>query len=114
MQLAAQDELLEEFVLAHIGGDHLLDLALLEQQADAKIIDAGVVADDGEVLRALAADGSDQVFRDAAEAEAAHQNGRAVGELGNGGVGGSDAFVHGEFSVVVAQAFRPEVLSCKF
>src|SRR5205807_10636945 len=36
LQLPAQDELLEELVLAHVGGDHLLDLALLQEQ-DRKI-----------------------------------------------------------------------------
>ena len=95
--LAAEDELLEKLVLAHVSGDHFLDLTLLEKQADAEVIDTSVVADDGQVLRPFAADGGDQILRDAAQAEPAHKNGGAVGELGDGGVRGSDAFVHEEF-----------------
>jgi len=59
-----------------------------------EIVDPGVVADDGQVFRALAADGDDEILRDAAEAEAAHEDGGTVGEFGDGGVGGGDAFVH--------------------
>ena len=69
-------------------------MPLLEQQANAKIIDTGVVADDGKVFRAFAADGGDEILRNAAKSEPAHENRSAVSELGNGGVGGSDAFVH--------------------
>src|SRR5256885_6592557 len=46
--------------------------------ADAEIVDTGIIADDGEVLRAFAADGGDEVFRDAAEAESAHEDRGAV------------------------------------
>src|SRR6267378_6874531 len=84
---STQNQLLKEFVFADVGGDHFLDLALLEQHANAEIVDAGVVADDGEVFRAFAADGGDKVFRDATEAEATHEDGGAVGEVGDGGVG---------------------------
>ena len=79
--------MLEEFVFADVGGDHFFDLAILEEKADAEVVDAGVVADDGEIFGAFAADGSDQIFGDAAEAEAAHEDGGAVGEIGDGGVG---------------------------
>src|SRR6267378_5049934 len=94
LQLATEDKLLEEFVFADVRGDHFLDLALLEQEADAEIVDAGVVADDGEVFRPFAADGGDKILRDATEAEAAHEDGGAVDEVGDGGVGGGGAFVH--------------------
>ena len=40
--------------------------------ADAEVVDAGVVADNGEIFCAFAADRGDQVLGDAAEAEAAH------------------------------------------
>src|SRR6267378_899378 len=86
--------MLEEFVFADVSRDHLLDLALLQQYADAETIHAGVVADDSEVLRALALDRGDEVFRDAGEAEAAHKDGGTVVDLLNGGVGGGDSFVH--------------------
>src|SRR5712692_1827389 len=100
LQLATEDQLLEEFVLADIGGDHFFDLALLEEQANAEVIDACVVADDGEVFCSFAADGGDKIFRDAAEAEAAHQDGGAVFKVRNAGVSRGDAFVHGEWSVI--------------
>ena len=87
--------MLEEFVFTDVGGDHFLDLALLEQHANAEIVDAGVIADDGQVFRAFAADRGDEAFWDAAEAEATHEDGGAVGELGDGRVGGRDALVHG-------------------
>ena len=46
MHLAAEDELLEEFVLAHVGGDHFFDLALQEQLAAA---DKNVAANQAKV-----------------------------------------------------------------
>jgi len=87
LQLAADDELLKEFVFTDVGGDHFLDLAVLKQEADAETVDASVVADYGQVFGAFAADGVDEIFRDAAEAETAHEDGGAVGEVGDGGVG---------------------------
>src|SRR5258708_30111179 len=94
LYLASEDELLEEFVLPHITGNQFLDLVILKEQANAEIVDTRVVADDGEVFCAFSSDGSDQVFRDAAKAEAAHEDGGAIGELFDGSVGGSNAFVH--------------------
>src|SRR5882724_3826061 len=94
LQFAAQDKLLEQFVFADVRGNHFFHLALLEQHADAEIIDTSVIADDGEVLGAFAANGGDQILRNAAETEATHEDDGAVGEVGDGGVGGGDAFVH--------------------
>jgi hypothetical protein len=68
-------------------------LTILQEDADAEVVDASVVANDGEVSCAFAADGGDQVFWDAAEAEAAHQDSGAIGKSGNRGVGGRDALV---------------------
>jgi hypothetical protein len=65
----------------------------LQQDANPEVIDAGVVADDGEVLRALAADGGDEIFRDASKAKAAHEDGGAIGEVGDSDVGGVDALI---------------------
>jgi len=42
----------------------------------------------------FAADGGDEILRNAAEAEAAHEDGGAVGEVSDSGVGGGDTFVH--------------------
>jgi hypothetical protein len=94
LQFPAQNQLFKELVFANIRRDHFLDLPLLEQKADAKIVDPGVVAHDGEVFRAFASNGSDEVFRDAAEPEPAHEYRSAVSKIGDGSVSGSDAFVH--------------------
>src|SRR6267154_1465250 len=107
LQFTAQDQLLEEFILSNVGGDHLLDLALLEQHANPEIVDAGVVADDGEVFRAFPADGSDEVFRDAAEAETTHKDGRSVVDLLYGSVGGGDTFVHSMLRSVRRSLLHP-------
>ena len=71
LQLAGQHLALELLVLAHVGGIHPLDLVRLEQRAHAEIVHAGVVADDGQALGARVEQRADQVFRDAAQAEAA-------------------------------------------
>src|SRR5207245_1259546 len=81
---------LEFLVLAHIGGDHLLHLAGLEQQAHAEIVDAGVVADDREALNAAVLERGDEILRDSAQAEAAGSDGDVVAQQplqGGSGVG---------------------------
>ena len=78
LELARQELPLELGVLADVGGDHLADLARLEQQAQAPVVDAAVVRNDGQVPDAVAPERRDQVLRDAAEAEAADDERRAV------------------------------------
>src|SRR5437879_2032892 len=107
LQFTAQDELLEEFVFADVSGDHLFRLPLLEQQADAEIIDSRVIADDGQVLRAFAANSRDKVFRDAAEAEAAHENRGAVAEFFNSDVSRGDSLVHSMLRSVRSSLLHP-------
>ena len=50
-QFAGQVLALEFLVLADVGRNHLADLARGQQQAEAEAVDAGVVGDDGQVLR---------------------------------------------------------------
>src|SRR5690606_39749359 len=69
----------EFFILAHVRSDHLLDLAGAQQLAQAKAVDAGIVAEAGKVLNARIPKRRDQGLGDAAEAEAANRNGLAVG-----------------------------------
>src|SRR5438876_6319139 len=107
LQFTAQDQLLEEFVFPDISGDHLFRLPLLEQQADAEIIDSRVIADDGQVLRAFAANSRDKVFRDAAEAEAAHENRGAVAEFFNSDVSRGDSLVHSMLRSVRSSLLHP-------
>src|SRR6267154_2341784 len=52
LELAFEVELGEGLVLADVRTDHLLDLAVLEQQPEPRAIDAGVVADADQVLDA--------------------------------------------------------------
>jgi hypothetical protein len=67
-------------VLADVGGDHLPDLPGLQQDAEAEVVDAGVVRGDGEVLHPCVADRGDQQLGDAAEPEAAGGDRHAVEE----------------------------------
>ncbi len=78
LQFAGQHLALEFLVLAHVAGDDLLHLARLEQQPHAEIVDAGVVADDGEVLGAAGDQRTDQVLRNAAQTEPAGGDRHAV------------------------------------
>lgn len=75
----------------NVGRDHALDLLGAEQLAEAPVVDAGVVADGGEVLRALALHRVDERLGDAAEAKAADKQLAAVGNLGDGLVRRADA-----------------------
>ena len=80
LQLAGEVELGEQLVLADIAGDHLLDLAAGQQDAQAEVVDPAVVGDHRQVLDARVADRRDQVLGNAAEAEAARHDGHAVEE----------------------------------
>nr|GFD54622.1 hypothetical protein [Tanacetum cinerariifolium] len=66
----------------------------LQELADAKVIDARVVGDAGEVAHAEAQQLGNGVFGDAAEAEAAQHQGHAIGDAGQGGLGIGDYFVY--------------------
>ena len=78
--LAGEELPLELLVLADVGRDHLPHLARAQQDADAEVVDAGIVADDREVARAARVQRLDQVLGDPAQAEAAHQDRRPVGD----------------------------------
>jgi len=78
LQRAGQILALELLVLADIGRDHPAHLARGQQQAQAEILDAGIVRDDGEVSHAAIADRRDQGFGDAAKAEPARRDGHPV------------------------------------
>src|SRR5258708_21797549 len=90
LHFAAEHQLLEKFVFPDVGGNHFFDLAILQEQAKAGAVGSGVVAGNGQILGAFAAYCVDQMLRDPAEAEAADEDGGAVGKFGNGGVGRRD------------------------
>jgi hypothetical protein len=77
-QLAGEELLGKQLVLADIGRDHLLDLAGFEQAAEANAVDAGIVRNHRQVLDAGVADRVRQRLGDAAEAEAARHDHHAV------------------------------------
>jgi hypothetical protein len=81
LDLAGQGHLLEDLVLADVGGDHLLHLLVLEQEGDPEVVGARVVADDGEALAPLRAQGGDEVLGDPTQAEARHHDGGAVRDV---------------------------------
>ena len=98
LELAGQVLALELLVLADVARDHLLDLARLEQLAEAEAVDAGVVRDDGQVLDARIAQRLDQGLGNAAQAEAADGHQLAVAnDAGQGGGRARKDLVHRRF-----------------
>jgi hypothetical protein len=80
LQLAREILLLEQFILADIGRDHLADLPRLKQLPQAEIVGPRVVGDNGEVLHARRPDLRDQALGIADEAEAARHDRHPVPE----------------------------------
>jgi len=60
---------LELLVLSHVGAYHALDLALVEEQAQAEVVHASVVTDHGQVPNFGRQQARDELLRDAAKAE---------------------------------------------
>ena len=114
LELAGQIEVGENLVLADVARDHLPDLSGLEQDAKADAVDAGVVGDDGQILHAGFAQGLDQGFGDAAEAEASGHDHHAVpGGAGERLVSGGVDFFHEEGSRESAVFLSPPRVDCK-
>src|SRR5271168_280063 len=107
LHLASQDQLLEKFVLTHIGRNHFLNLPLLQQHADAEIIHARIIADNGEFPCSFAPHRLDKVFRNAAKAEATHQNRGAVLQFFDRGVSRGNALVHALLQSVRGSLLHP-------
>src|SRR5690606_34127972 len=84
LELPAQVLPLELLVLADVRRDHLPDLAVLEQEPEPEVVDPAVVGHDHEILRAERAERRDAVLRDAAEAEAAREEGGAARDVAHG------------------------------
>ena len=94
LDLPAQELPFELLVLADVGRDHLRDLPGLQQNADPEIVDAGVVADDGQPLGAARMQRLDEILGNPAQPESAHHDRRAVGDQGHRGVGALENLVH--------------------
>ena len=78
LELAGEELPLELDVLADVAGDHLFDLMGFEEQAETEVVDAGVVAGDGEIFYAAVAQGQDECFGDATEPEASDSEQHSV------------------------------------
>ncbi len=61
LEVASEKLLGEQFVLANVRRDHLLDLPRLEQQAEPRAVNAGIVRHAGEVFHAGIAERRDQI-----------------------------------------------------
>ena len=96
LELARKIEIGEDLVLADVARDHLPDLAGFEQDSKADPVDAGVVGDEGQILRARFAHRLDQRLGDAAKAKSARHQDHAVLDLaGERLVGVGVDFSHG-------------------
>ena len=99
-EFTTQRLLLEKFVFADVAGDHLAHLARLEQQPDAEIGQARIIGDDGEILDAGRAHRGNQVLRNTAQPEPAHENGGSVTHTRDDRLGIGNSLVHsGDFSL---------------
>src|SRR6476646_2077526 len=94
LQLALQDQLLEQFFFPHVGPDVLDNLAGRQQESVAQSVHPDVVADSSQILHALADQGADQIFRNATQPESANHDGGAIGDVFDGLVGTGYDFVH--------------------
>src|SRR5262249_12652716 len=85
---------LEFLVLADVRRDHLADLLAFEKDAEAEVVDAAVVGDDGEILDAKVSQGGDRVFGNAAQTEPAGQQSGSGGDVADGLVRARVDLVH--------------------
>lgn len=101
LELAAAVERVEDVAvgLARKAADDLAHAAGLEQRGEAGVAVAGVVVDHRQVARALLDEAVDEFAGNAGGAEAADENGGAVGHAREGvGDGGRDLVDHGSVS----------------
>src|SRR5580692_6686997 len=94
LELARQVLPLELLVLADVARDHLGDLLVAEEDPETKVVDPAVVGNDDEALGPDLAERADAALRDAAQAEAAGQDGRPVRDVAYGVDRGSHYLVH--------------------
>jgi hypothetical protein len=94
VNLLRQRELFESLVLAHITRDHLFHLLRLQQQPNSEIVHAGVVRNQRQILRSLALQRRNQIFRNTTQSESADQNRRPILNLGDRRIGITYPLVH--------------------
>ena len=79
---------------ADVGGNHLADLARLEQCAESVVVDAGVVRHHRQAFHPGITERCDQVLGDAAQAEPAGHQRRTVVQVRDGLVRTGEGLVH--------------------
>src|SRR5579863_10269641 len=78
LQLPARDQLFEQLVLPHIRRNHLLDLPVLQQQPNPKIVHPGIVADNRQIFSPPPPHRRNQILRYPTKPKPTHQNGRPI------------------------------------
>ncbi|MNT18099.1 hypothetical protein D3C72_1532810 [compost metagenome] len=95
-QFAGQVLAREFLVFTHVGGNHFLDLARGQELAQAEAVHARVIRNGRQARHAGIAQGSDQGFGNAAQAEAADGDGLAIlDDTGQRRGGVRINFIHG-------------------
>ncbi len=115
LQLAAEELACEFGVFAHVAADHLVDLAVPEEDAQAEVIHAGVVGIAGQALDAGLGQGADEVLGNAAEPETTYGEVGPVRNVLHGFEGGADALVdHGNLGTAQQCAISGILLQSLF
>ena len=87
LKLATKILPLELLVLPHVRRYHPSDLLLPQQQAEAEVVDARIVADDGQVFDLGGEEAADKVLWDSAEAETSDEELGSIWDVADGLVG---------------------------
>src|ERR1700686_203379 len=94
LHCSIQHHLFQQFIFADVSSDVPLDLTIRQQHAHAKTVYASVITDGREILDAFFSECANQVFRHAAQTEAAHHNGRSVEHVMDSLFSACDNFMH--------------------
>ena len=81
LELPGEKLRLEDPVLANVGGDHLRDLVVGEQQAQPEVIDAAVIGHDDQLARAQLPQRRDRALRDPAQPKPADDQRRTITDV---------------------------------
>ena len=92
LEFTAQHLAFKLVVLADVRGDHLSDLALLQQQTEAKIIHPRVVRNARHPAHPAADQFCNALLGNATKAKPAQHQGHVVGHTLKGGLGSGDHF----------------------
>ena len=105
---AGEDHLFQQLVLAHVAALVRSDLSGRQQQAESEVVNTHVVADGVQALDAFFHQRANQVFRDAAQSEAANHDGGAVVDIVNRLIGVGHYFIHAHRICVPTGLYRGE------